>query len=217
MHFTDSDRLTLESFKTATKGIANLFGPACEVLVHSLENYESTVISIENGHNSGRTVGAPMTDLALELINKTDTKRKFLEPYQAKFPNGNRCRSVTMPIKNGDKLIGLLCINLNLDLSFSDFITAFTFKKNEEDEEYTENFSRSIDDMMNSLMQKNINNIMLDTSIPNQEKNKVIILTLNKLGFFNFKGSIEALAEKLQISIHTVYSNLRKYTDKTED
>lgn len=49
-------------------------------------------------------------------------------------------------------------------------------------------------------------------TIPNQDKNKEIILRLHELGFFNLKGSVEYLAEKLQISEHTVYSNIRKYT-----
>lgn len=215
LKFNETDKAIIESYKSAVLGIANLFGSPCEVLVHSLDNYENAVIAIENGHNSGRSIGAPITDLALELINKVTKNKEFLKPYESKLPNGHRCRSVTIPIKNGERLIGLLCINLNLDISFADFINSFMpMNKNSHN---SENYSATIEDMMLSLLQKHYNDIMLDISIPNQDKNKEIILTLHKVGFFHLKGSIEALASKLQISVHTVYSNIRKYTEKNDN
>lgn len=214
MLLTIHDRNILESYKILTKGISNLFGTGCEVLVHSLENYDNSVIAIENGHNSGRNVGAPITDLALELINSSNNGKQFLSPYQSKFSSGERCYSVTMPIKNADKLIGLFCINFNIDISFADFIKNFAIASNENNQDGVEMYSSSIDEMMNSILTKNISNVMLDNTIPNQDKNRVIISKLHKIGFFNLKGSVEALADKLQISIHTVYSNIRKAPDK---
>ncbi|MEI0611918.1 helix-turn-helix transcriptional regulator [Brachyspira pilosicoli] len=207
----DTDKVIIESYKTAVKGIANIFGKYCEVLVHSLDNYEHAVLFIENGHNSSRNIGAPITDLALELINGAHKNKKFLKPYESKFPNGDICKSVTIPIKNKDKLIGLLCININMEVSLMDFMEDFSIKNKNEDNHY-ENYSSNIDDMIKSILNKNVNDIILDMSIPNQEKNKKIILKLHKIGFFNLKGSVEALAEKLHISVHTVYSNIRKYT-----
>lgn len=211
--FNDIDRAIIKSYECAVKGISNLFGNACEVLVHSLENYENAVIYIENGHNSSRSKGAPITNLALELINSLSKTKKFLEPYDSKFPNGNRCKSVTIPIKNKEKLIGLLCINFNIEISIFDFAKQFFVNDNIKNvEDNLENYSANIEDMMKSILEKNINSIILDMSIPNQDKNKEIILKLHEIGFFHLKGSVEYLAEKLQISEHTVYSNIRKYT-----
>ena len=126
----DTDRAIIQSYENAVKGIANIFGTYCEVLVHSLDNYEHAVLFIENGHNSSRDVGAPITDLALELINSVHKDKKFLESYESKFPNGDRCKSVTIPIKNKDKLIGLLCININMEVSLIDFMKEFSINKN---------------------------------------------------------------------------------------
>ena len=187
-------------------------------MVHSLENYENAVVYIENGHNSSRSTGAPITNLALELINGSSKTKKFLEPYESKFPNGDRCKSVTIPIKNNEKLIGLLCINFNMEVSVFDFAKQFFVNDNIQTDniqtidDNLENYSANIEDMMKSILEKNINSIILDMSIPNQDKNKEIILKLHEVGFFHLKGSVEYLAEKLQISEHTVYSNIRKYT-----
>ena len=42
--------------------LADLFGKHCEVVLHSLENLHESVIQIANGFNTGRTLGAPITD-----------------------------------------------------------------------------------------------------------------------------------------------------------
>ena len=214
VELNDEDKAIIESYKNVVIGIANLLGDSCEVLVHSLENYEKSVNFIENGHNSGRNKGAPITDLALKLINNLNINKSFLEPYESKFPNGDRCKSVTIPIKNREKLIGLLCINLNMEISIFDFAKHIILNNNDDKigEEVIENYSSNIDDMMKFILEKNINDIILDASIPNQDKNKKIILKLHEIGFFQLKGAVEALAEKLQISPHTIYSNIRKYT-----
>ena len=211
--FSDIDRIIIKSYESTVKGISNLFGNACEVLVHSLEDYEKAVVYIENGHNSSRSIGAPITNLALELINGASKNKKFVEPYESKFPNGNRCKSVTIPIKNNEKLIGLLCINFNIEISIFDFAKQFFVNDNiQNSDDNLENYSANIEDMMKSILEKNVNSVILDMSIPNQDKNKEIILKLHEIGFFHLKGSVEYLAEKLQISEHTVYSNIRKYT-----
>ncbi|MEI0596870.1 helix-turn-helix transcriptional regulator [Brachyspira pilosicoli] len=210
VYFDETDRAIIESYKYVVKGIANAFGRSCEALVHSLDNFENAVKFIENGHNSSRNPGAPITNLALEIIAGVHEDKKFLEPYESKFPNGDRCKSITIPIKNKDKLIGLLCININMEVTLIDFVKEFDIKDNKK--KFHENYSSNIDDMISSILNKNINEIMLDMSIPNQDKNKSIIIKLYEIGFFNIKGSVEALAERLQISVHTVYSNIRKYT-----
>lgn len=211
--FSYIDRIIIKSYESTVKGISNLFGNACEVLVHSLEDYEKAVVYIENGHNSSRTIGAPITNLALELINGASKNKKFVEPYESKFPNGDRCKSVTIPIKNNERIIGLLCINFNMEISIFDFAKQFFINDNiQNSDDNLENYSANIEDMMKSILEKNVNSIILDMSIPNQDKNKEIILKLHEIGFFHLKGSVEYLAEKLQISEHTVYSNIRKYT-----
>ncbi len=203
-----TDKAIIKSYKYIAKGIANLFGKYCEVVVHSLEKYENAVVFIENGHNSGRSEGAPITDLGLKIINNNEFE--FLKPYKSNFPNGNRCKSITIPIKNNNKLIGLLCINLNIEISLLDF-AKYIVSNDDSEHEITESYSSNIDEMMKSILDKNIEDIILDRLIPNQEKNKKIILKLQEVGFFQLKGSVDVLAKKLKISPHTIYSNIKKY------
>ncbi len=206
------NNIILDSYQEAIKGISKLLGTHCEVLIHSLKNYESSVISIENGNNSGRTIGAPITNVALEVIKKINSNNYEISPYESKFPNGNRCRSITVPIKNKDVLIGLMCLNLNLDVSLADFLSSFSTPKTEETSSSPEQYSSRVEDLMDSVFTKHLEEVLLDTNIPNQDKNKTIILKLNEAGFFQIRGSVETIAEKLKISVHTIYAYIRKKT-----
>lgn len=206
----------LDSYKETLKGVAKLFGTHCEVVLHSIKNYENSVISIENGHNSGRKIGSPVTDLALGIIKKLDANNYKFVPYESKFPNGDRCRSITIPIRNGDILIGLMCINFNLDVSLSDFVSNFSTPQTKEPAN-TEHYSARVEDLMDSVLNKHLEEVLLDTTIPNQDKNKTIILKLNDVGFFQLRGSVETIADKLQISVHTIYSYIRKQMKNSEN
>ena len=72
MFFTRMDRMVLESYKTLCEGLANYLGDGYEIVLHSLENYDNSVIKIINGYYTGRKEGAPITDLALHMLMKTD-------------------------------------------------------------------------------------------------------------------------------------------------
>ena len=68
--FTPEDRRLLESFFPIAEGLGAYLGPSYEVVIHSLEDLEHSVVKIVNGLHTGRTVGAPITDLALHMLEK---------------------------------------------------------------------------------------------------------------------------------------------------
>lgn len=206
-----SDLELLNSYANTIKGLANLFGSGCEFVVHSVENLEHAVIAIENGQISGREVGAPITNVALEYL-ENEEKLKSLEPYISISPKGNNLRSITIPINNEDRLVGLLCININLDIKVSEVLQHLTSINIATTS--NEDLSNSVEDMMANLLKQVESTVIKDYSIPNQMKNKEIISRLNKKGFFKLRGSTELLAERLDISPHTIYSILRKQEAK---
>ena len=53
------------------KGITELYGTNCEVAVHDLtKGYENTIIIIENGHVSNRTIGDGSSEKVLKALKK---------------------------------------------------------------------------------------------------------------------------------------------------
>lgn len=66
---TPTDRLILSSFSNALDGFAEYLGDSYEFVLHSLEDTKNSVIKIINGYHTGRKVGAPITDLALQMLD----------------------------------------------------------------------------------------------------------------------------------------------------
>lgn len=67
--FSDRDKEILTSYFRLADTIADFIGPHSEVVIHSFENFEKSVVKIVNGHHTGRTLGSPITDLGLRMLS----------------------------------------------------------------------------------------------------------------------------------------------------
>ncbi len=95
---TKADRLILDSYKPVLDGFSEYFGEGYELVLHSLEDLEHSVIKIINGHYTNREEGAPITDLALTMLERI---RKQSSPHSLVYfnrKNGSTLKSATIPI-----------------------------------------------------------------------------------------------------------------------
>lgn len=216
MFFSEKDRLILESYKNLVLGLAEYLGENSEVVLHSLENLENSVIMIAGGH-TGRKIGAPITDLALNMLREINqNEKKSYQTYFTKNKNGNKMKSSTIAIYGeNNRIIGLLCINLNLDSSFDNFIKDFIYPKEETNINQTktqhlvETFSNDSENLIETIVEKISLEIKSNDKISISNKNKEIIKKLHEEGIFNMKDSVFKIAKYLDISKHTVYLHLR--------
>ena len=70
--FTLVDSVILDSYKGALAGLSAYLGDGYEIVLHSLEDLDHSVVAIFNGERSGRQVGAPITDLALQMLARLE-------------------------------------------------------------------------------------------------------------------------------------------------
>ena len=124
MSFTRMDRMVLESYKTLCEGLANYLGDGYEIVLHSLENYDNSVIKIINGYYTGRKEGAPITDLALHMLEDIrHNNGKDYIAYYSKNKKGEPMHSTTIAIRSENaKIVGLLCINFYLNTPLASVI-----------------------------------------------------------------------------------------------
>lgn len=118
MKLTKTDRLILESYASMIDGLSAYLGSPYEISLHSLEDYHHSVIKICNGYHSGRTVGAPITNLALNMLKRVnDSDFSAIGEYTSYSvinDSGEHLKSSTIPVfGENHRLIGLLCINLS--------------------------------------------------------------------------------------------------------
>lgn len=200
MILSEIDKLILDSYKTVVYGLADYLGPECEIVLHSLENYEKSAIVVI-GQHTGRKIGAPITDLALKMLNQINNSKKnaFLS-YFTKSKNNIRMKSSTIAIYGEkNRIIGLLCINYNLDSSFYKVIKNFTYPESGEgeieiykttkfsNEILSENFSDDIDDLLETSIEEIKRKINDDKSISIANKNKEIIRILYNKDYLKLK------------------------------
>ncbi|MBS4959459.1 MAG: PAS domain-containing protein [Clostridiales bacterium] len=210
--FTKFDHKIIESYKDMMEGLAEYLGPNYELVLHSMESLEHSVIKIVNGFHSGRKVGSPITDFGLSMlseIQKNPEKKAFC--YFNRNKQGEPLKSCTLTIHGEHgKLIGMVCINFYLNASFESVIQSFmptNFIPQESN--ISETFSDSIEDLIQNSIEEVKKNIYSNHSISISNKNKEIIAELYRRGIFNLKDSVVKIADKLGISKNTVYMHIR--------
>lgn len=215
---TNKDKEILDAVKPIVDGIAVFFGESCEVLLHSFESLDQSIIHIKNGHITGRSLGSPITDLGMKILNESsESDRMVTDCYYSKTTDGKTLRSVTILIRNrSNKPIGMMCINLNMSAPLMDILGAFS-PHSKEEKVNPENFVNNVDDLVKTTLREAINSIN-SFNIPNHEKNKTIVNELIKKGIFDIRGAIDIVAQELSLSRYTVYNYMRenKFSTKKE-
>ena len=141
VEFTNADRAILESYKNTLDGLAEYYGKSYEIVLHSLEKNNNAVVKIINGFHTGRKVGSPITDLAIDMLShiQNDCNHKTYECYFSTNNQGEPLKSTTIAIFGTEnKIIGLLCINFYMSTPFSEVINGFISKDNIKKEHFLE-------------------------------------------------------------------------------
>ena len=212
MTLTPVDRAILESYKGVLDGFSSYLGEGYEIVLHSLERYDRSVIKIVNGYHTGRTEGAPITDLALSMLEKIRSQGGTPQAitYFSKNRRGEPLKSSTIPILGeGGRIIGLLCLNFYLNTSFHQVLGNFVPQVTESGEQHAETFTDNVDDLIGNTVTQVRKQVEADESITTSNKNKEIIRRLEAKGIFNLKDGVAKAAELLRISKNTVYLHLR--------
>lgn len=211
--FYESDRKILKCIEPVVEAIAKSFGNNCEVVLHSLEDLSKSIIKIENGYVTGRKIGSPITNLGIKFLKEADTLKKDITGvYFEKTRDGKILKSITVIIRNSrGKPIGLLCININLSITFIQMINNFVPKKSNSKKGFLpEYFGVSMEELIKKSLEEAILNIDKKEKISQINKNKLIILELYKKGIFDIKGAIDLIAQEIGVSRYTVYNYLKE-------
>ena len=211
VNLTIIDRMILESYKNVLDGLGEYLGDGYELVLHSLENMDHSVIKIINGYHTGRKENAPITDLALSMLNQIEQNGgKDYSCYFTKNKNGEPMKAATIIIRGEqNKAIGLLCMNFYLNTAFEDIITNFISSEKAGKTIKRENFVENVDDLIQSAVEKVSMEVNKDDTILPSLKNKEIVVRLYHQGIFELKDAVTKIAKCLGISKSTVYMHLR--------
>lgn len=217
--FSKEDRIILESYKSVVEGLAEYMGDGYEFVLHSLENFDHSVIKIINGHHTGRKEGAPVTDLALEMLSKIQNEDLSGHiAYFTKNKKGEPLKSSTIAIEGTEKkIIGLLCINLYLNSPLLTFVNSLhsevSLKENFESVKYGEDSEKIVSKASQEALRIAEENPLILPSLKHREA----IAYLEEQGIFKIKDSVVLVAKFMNISKHTVYLHLRNIRNEQKN
>jgi predicted transcriptional regulator YheO len=207
----------LDKYKILVEFLAKVLGENCEVVLHSTDDFENSIVAIENGHLSGREVGGSLTDLALNILkDQEELENDYLTNYTGKTYAGKELKSSTYFIRDdNDKVRGMLCINIDVSkyVKVRDLLNSLIGSKhNIEDanknKDLSENFTSSIEELIDSMIENSIGSKSIPPNRMTAEEKKDITKKLDKRGVFLLKNSVSKVAKKLQTSEATVYRYL---------
>lgn len=209
-----TDQELLQLYIHIAPFLAEVCGAGSEVVVHDVTDPQHSLVAIENSV-SGRKIGDPMTDLALELQEKgAYTNEAYISGYHGKG-KGRDFLSSTYFIKNEGRLIGLLCVNKDmtsveqLDASLRTLLTQFNLNIPDKS-----SYSENLDTPVVRLVQNRIAEIISLRGVSPERMSiaeKVsVVHRLNEEGLLAMKGAVAEIATQLSVSVPTVYRYLNK-------
>ncbi|GHU90947.1 hypothetical protein FACS189476_11420 [Spirochaetia bacterium] len=202
----------IERAKNMVEFIGKACGENCEVVLQDLREDRRCVVAIANGHISGRSVGAPLTDFALRLLAQETWKTTdYVCNYKGKTMDNRQLRSSTYFIKHQGRLLAMLCINIDTAkyTELSDSILRLAGlgaapTPQQEAEFQTEKFYESMEEIIISVL-KEMGLERQNRGRLTQDEKLTIVERLMDHGIFLLRGSVSNVAEKLNCSEVTIY------------
>ncbi len=203
----------LAQWKQMVPFLAHLCGIYTEVVLHDIQDPEHSVIAIANGHLTGRKIGSPLTDFAKECMdNKVYETTDYLSDYSGSA-KGRPFLSNTIFIKDGDILIGMLCVNRDTTVCteltevMNRFLSGYHLNTSP-----SAHIQESIEQPVDEPLDRSIKTIISESgynvrNLPPRERIYLLKL-MDAHGIFSTKGSVEAVAKALYVSKPTIYRDL---------
>ncbi|ASI93377.1 PAS domain-containing protein [Vibrio mediterranei] len=211
--FSEEDRAALANYFRVADTIADLIGPHCEVVIHSFESLENSVVKIVNGHHTGRKIGSPVTDLGLRMWRAFEkTGEVSPKSYFTNAADGSLLKSTTCVLAGpNNKAIGMLCINMNLSFPFPEIIKTLMPQCSTSQTLVHENFSNNANDVIAQALTAAIAEVDQNSAITTKGRNKAITRCLFDNGIFELKETTTQVSEQLGISRQAVYKFIREF------
>ena len=201
----------LEFAIRAARGIAGQFGHDCEVVIHDLRSndIEHSIVAIENGHISGRSIGDGPSHIVLESLKEDPSEVEDRISYLTRTADGKVLKSTTIFIRdeNGE-VTGLMGINYDISMlvSLGDSIRSFTGQDDRSSE--PEPITRNIADLLDELLEQSVRLVRKPTALMNKEEKIRAIRFLDESGAFLITRSGPKVCQFFGISTYTLYSYL---------
>jgi predicted transcriptional regulator YheO len=197
----------VQQIERIAEGLGETFAPFCEVVVHDLRDPDRAILAIHN-NLSGRTVGAPATELGLARI-ADDAYPQVLASYPNQFADGRRAKSTSIGIKDSSgRYVAALCLNVDVSLlrGMQHVLEQFCATPGE-------GMRETLDPANTQMLRERIERFAVarSTTPPalKAAQRRELMQELKQAGFLEVRKSMEIIAAQLGVSRATVYNDAK--------
>lgn len=194
--------MNLEPYLSIAQSFARLLAPLAEVVIHDVT---TNTICLLEGTLSNRKVGdSSFLDEDLKQL-----ERQIDQVISPKINfNGKLIKSISIPIKNGNRLIAVMCLNVDISVfsQMQQLAQAFLLPSTHQPEVLFKNDWQ--EKVHHALYQwLDIHHLKLE-SLTNAQK-KQIVLEMHTRGAFHEKKAADYIANILRLSRSSVFNYLK--------
>ena len=194
-----------EFLDRTARGVAEMFGSSCETLVHDMGDPSHPILSIYNGHVSGRSVGSTLDILGTaKELDETALVTDFVNLY-ATTPAGQQIKSSTF------HLIGEgynLALGINFDYTSLVYANKILVDLMSAEADLQSAMWQGGDTRLVALFDECLSAVGKPVAALNKRDRMKIIALLDQKNAFSFRKSVPFVAKHLQVSRYTVYKYL---------
>jgi predicted transcriptional regulator YheO len=204
------DKNQREFLCQVAKGIAEQFGPQCEVVAHDLtQGYEGTIVTIENGHVTGRKIGDGASEIVLVALKDASKAEDHLN-YQTRTPDGRILKSSSIYLRNDEgKPSALLSINYDVT-EISQAVSVLSYfngiSQSMQNGHEVETIFTNVNDVLDNLIEESCTYVGKPVALMSKEDKVKAIHYLDQKGAFLIKKSGDKVSKFYDISKYTLYN-----------
>ncbi len=132
--------------------------------------------------------------------------------YFSRNAKGEPLKSTTLAIRGeGNKVIGLLCINMYLNVPLVDMLNSLSADSALNSHSFTETYTQNPDELIEKSLEEEKAAVLADPSILPSNRNKTIVEHLYDRGIFQLKDSVIKVEQLMGISKNTIYMHIRNH------
>jgi predicted transcriptional regulator YheO len=208
MKKTPEQQNLLEQMQQVADGLGQTLAPFCEVVLHDLLDPEHAILAIHN-NLSGRSVGAPATELGLARAADPDFAQ-VIANYPNTFADGRPAKSTSIGIKDGEgRYIAALCMNVDLTVfrSLNSLLTQFGSVNTAAG--VSETLEPAGADAIRARIDQFAARLATTPRALKADERKALMRELKESGLGDVRRAMEIVAAYLNVSRATVYNDAR--------
>ncbi len=190
-----ADLELLEAVASIVDALKTLLGSACACEIARLENGHLRVINSSHPE-----------DVGLELRITQEEARQLRDDVHVS-EGGKTIRTVAVPIKRSDRLIGRLIVSVDLSVPLIDLLEQLARMAGSPQASPP---VKSSEELVRSKIEEAVRKTAAQRGISYQSKNKMVVRELFQAGIFEVRGAIDTVASELGVSRYTIYNYLRE-------